>query len=821
MFAFISAIFLVAQGQVDHEEISMVTWARFSIKGNCVQDMGDSAYVSGYSWVGSTTNDDDSRWSSSTDVYNRCREVCERDPDCTGYQQSGTQILYGGSANCVIFNVPLIGAQHLGNGWKNVHCYRKLGPLEKLIGFARSATSIELWDGTILTPNFELQNRVGEYVLFEGYRATPRGSSDFFITHLYTEEPFGEIVERPAIIDGTHTALVVRLIVNGVSPDATRDQIRSEVFGVDGDSWNINLFERCSHGSYKIVPFTGLYGEAFGINDGVMDLELSGTFSDDIHNLKRVAIGKLPYDNSVDFILFVTPDGYDWGNAAGRATLGGRYSLFNNDFILNPFVVGHELGHNLGLHHSSDQKNFGAIGKEYGDHTCLMGNGYIDEDKDFDENTHCFNNAKNWQLGWYANRRVEYSHSLGSIQAFDLVGLGDYALSDETQAVVLKVGNFYIGFNRISGVSSDVQEYQDLVTIQEVDASGKSHLVAHKTASDFIKLIGASVLMMYVESIEIKPVGQASVARIVLGTPLDVEDYIVSQGLPASCTVDQKKSAATCTEKCGSVPAIPVGGFFGINGGNACPEYDCYINDGLCKIGGKCDEDSYLAYVEKLELIPEPVNGTNHICEALNQVSENVFSNFTCFLEDSQVMISDFVSVCAYDFSSTSQNDEETKIITFSVTYTIEETSNPERPESATQFSNTTFAQNVADLLGLESVVATIDKTFDIINVTIETNQYADLEDRVKHEWFLLRLQVELEYDFMFIDDMQLHEYAQKTTLTFEKDSSDESFDNMLLVAIAAAAFVLFTTIIMFSCWCCGNRRKIQDEAKIAVETRS
>ena len=72
--------------------------------------------------------------------------------------------------------------------------------------------------------------------------------------------------------------------------------------------------------------------------------------------------------------------------------------------------------------------------------------------------------------------------------------------------------------------------------------------------------------------------------------------------------------------------------------------------------GGKCDEDSYLAYVEKLELIPEPVNGTNHICEALNQVSENVFSNFTCFLEDSQVMISDFVSVCAYDFSSTSRN---------------------------------------------------------------------------------------------------------------------------------------------------------------------
>jgi len=184
-------------------------------------------------------------------------------------------------------------------------------------------------------------------------------------------------------------------------------------------------------------------------------------------------------------------------------------------------------------------------------------------------------------------------------------------------------------------------------------------------------------------------------------------------------------------------------------------------------------------------------------------------------------MLSDMVSFCAYNFSSTSQNDEETKIITFSLTYTIEGTSNPERHESATQFSNTTFAQNVADLLGLESVVAIIDKTFDIINVTIETNQYADLEDRVKHEWFLLRLQIELEYDFMFIDDMQLHDYAQKTSSTLEEDSSDESFDNILLVAIAAAAFVLFTTVIMFSCWCCGIRRKTQDEAKIAVETRS
>jgi len=95
-------------------------------KGNCLRAPGTSAYVTGYSWIGVTTNDADPRWSASMSIYNRCREVCANDPHCTGYQQSGSQQLRGGSGNCVIFNVPITGAQDLGDWWLYTNCYRRV-----------------------------------------------------------------------------------------------------------------------------------------------------------------------------------------------------------------------------------------------------------------------------------------------------------------------------------------------------------------------------------------------------------------------------------------------------------------------------------------------------------------------------------------------------------------------------------------------------------------------------------------------------------------------------------------------------------------------
>jgi len=57
----------------------------------------------------------------------------------------------------------------------------------------------------------------------------------------------------------------------------------------------------------------------------------------------------------------------------------------NGPYALNLETIFHELGHNLGLHHSTTH------GKEYGDFSCAMGSG---------SGIRCYNAPQNWLLGW-------------------------------------------------------------------------------------------------------------------------------------------------------------------------------------------------------------------------------------------------------------------------------------------------------------------------------------------------------------------------------------------------------------------------------------
>ncbi len=81
----------------------------------------------------------------------------------------------------------------------------------------------------------------------------------------------------------------------------------------------------------------------------------------------------------------------------------------------------------------------------------------------------CFNNAKNWQLGFYSDRRT-VAFPLAASWTGDLVGLAEYDKSSDGQNVVLKVEghtiDYYVGFNRKTGINSGTVEGGNQVTIQ-------------------------------------------------------------------------------------------------------------------------------------------------------------------------------------------------------------------------------------------------------------------------------------------------------------------------------------------------------------------
>jgi len=60
-------------------------------------------------------------------------------------------------------------------------------------------------------------------------------------------------------------------------------------------------------------------------------------------------------------------------NYCGQARIGGDQGVTYNGIACGKRTTTHEWGHNLGMHHASDYDQNDVL-KEYGDHTCMMGN---------------------------------------------------------------------------------------------------------------------------------------------------------------------------------------------------------------------------------------------------------------------------------------------------------------------------------------------------------------------------------------------------------------------------------------------------------------
>jgi len=161
--------------------------------------------------------------------------------------------------------------------------------------------------------------------------------------------------------------------------------------------------------------------------------------------------------------ILVLPDNTNFQNAAAYAFTDEPIAVFKDTTVQYQLVLLHEIGHNLGFHHSGYQE------QGYGDNTCLMGSANVPWTKYIHM---CYNAAKSYYSNWY-HLKIDLSPiDLGLAWNGELVGLDDYVndrIRKDGQQVLMKVSgdgekDIFVMFNRAKGITKHTR-YPDRVTI--------------------------------------------------------------------------------------------------------------------------------------------------------------------------------------------------------------------------------------------------------------------------------------------------------------------------------------------------------------------
>lgn len=262
---------------------------------------------------------------------------------------------------------------------------------------------------------------------------------------------------------GVLNTLVIRVSdKNNVQPDASISRLRNDVFE-DAVSLKTQT-EACSYGKVEIKPFKGNTPSNQYIGNGVIDVQIDYTIGSGDEGMDQAALkaaneqlGDLD-DPMFDLIMFCFPPG---GNFLAFAYPNSKYSFYNNEWCGFVAAQMHEVGHNLGLAHS------GQLGEgDYGDETGLMGSS-----ANKDDHRMCYNPQKNYQLGWYKDK-AKIINPLDGVGRHEFVmnGVSDYERNNDA-LIVLRLKqmsmeqDYYIGFNRATGINRDTSEDSNMLTI--------------------------------------------------------------------------------------------------------------------------------------------------------------------------------------------------------------------------------------------------------------------------------------------------------------------------------------------------------------------
>lgn len=273
---------------------------------------------------------------------------------------------------------------------------------------------------------------------------------------------------------GVMNTLVVRVNANDNSPPSAAS-LSNDIFS--DDYCLKSQFNTCSYGKLQIEEYVeGTIAElptaAPGVVDLYVDANAEGNDSKTMESLANEALktalglsGSESPGDVFDLVLYCMPPGM--GNWLSYAYIYEYDSYYNDEDCSYLSAQMHEVGHNLGLHHSGEFAGDepATVADEYEDQTGYMGYTYLYDDIP----AMCFNAAKNWELGWYEGQRTEVdilSEISDQASSYKLNGVVDYD-PEAGETVVLKIGDFYIGYNKATDFNSGTQEAVNMVTIVE------------------------------------------------------------------------------------------------------------------------------------------------------------------------------------------------------------------------------------------------------------------------------------------------------------------------------------------------------------------
>ena len=292
---------------------------------------------------------------------------------------------------------------------------------------------------------------------------------------------------RLAKTSGQSTAIAILLRFSDLVPSINSNQVGAALFG-NGALTPQKQMAACSYNKFQLAPLDNNPGNR-AIN---ADLLISGTGWTRTMVL-NVAVpfvrSKLGITDQFDHVLWVFPPNLPSDKSwIAFAEYGGSQSFYNNDAIMSLENTMHELVHNMGFEHSSQQTD--PLLPEYGDTTGYMG---WDDTPTTENDSKCFNGAKSYQLGWYDDKvqsiDFQADNELSHYFKGKLIGVVDYGKSTEEHTVVLKIEStspesLYLTYNRKKGINKDTGEAGDSVTVTESEGFGNFTCLTHIIETD-------------------------------------------------------------------------------------------------------------------------------------------------------------------------------------------------------------------------------------------------------------------------------------------------------------------------------------------------